>query len=113
MMFPGPIPELRVPMLVLLPAALALGAFCALAVRLAAAAQRAPVATGAEGLAGAVGTVERALDPAGRVFVHGEIWDAVSDGGAVAVGVSVRVERVDSMTLHVRPVGGRAPGEVA
>lgn len=113
MMFPGPIPELRVPMLVLLPAALALGAFCALAVRLAAAAQRAPVATGAEGLAGAVGTVERALDPAGRVFVHGEIWDAVSDGGPVAAGASVRVERVDSMTLHVRPVGGRAPGEVA
>jgi membrane-bound serine protease (ClpP class) len=113
MMFPGPIPELRVPLLVLFPAATALAAFCALAVRLAVAAQRAPVATGAEGLAGAVGTVERALDPAGRVFVHGELWDAVSDGGPVPAGGRVRVERVESMTLRVRPLDGRASGEVA
>ena len=111
--FPGPSPEMRVPPLVLVPAALTLGAFCALAVRLAAAAQRLPVATGAEGLAGEVGTVARALQPQGKIFVHGELWDAVSDGGPVPAGGRVRVERVDAMTLHVRPLDGRAPGEVA
>ncbi|HEX6852413.1 MAG TPA: NfeD family protein [Candidatus Polarisedimenticolaceae bacterium] len=113
MMFPGPVPELRVPLLVLLPAVLALGAFCALAVRLAAAAQRAPLATGAEGLEGEVGTVERALVPEGRVFVHGELWDAVSAAGHVPAGRRVRVEKVESMVLHVRPLDGRASGEVA
>jgi membrane-bound serine protease (ClpP class) len=113
MMFPGPIPELRVPLLVLLPAVLALGAFCALAVRLAAAAQRAPVATGAEGLEGAIGTVERALEPEGRVFVHGELWDAVSTGANVPAGGRIRVEKVESMVLRVRPLEGRVSGEVA
>jgi membrane-bound serine protease (ClpP class) len=113
MMFPGPIPELRVPMLVLLPGALTLGAFCALAVRLAASAQREPVATGAQGLEGAIGTVERALEPEGKVFVHGELWNAVSPGGTIPAGRRVRVEKVEAMTLRVSPLGGRAPGEVA
>jgi membrane-bound serine protease (ClpP class) len=113
MMFPGPAPELRVPLMVLLPAVLALGAFCALAVRLAAAAQRAPVATGVEALEGAVGTVERPLEPEGRIFVHGEIWTAVSTGGNIPAGRRVRVEKVESMVLYVRPLDGRASGEVA
>lgn len=113
MMFPGPVPELRVPLQVLLPAVVALGAFCAVAVRLAAAAQRLPVATGVEGLVGAIGSVERALEPEGRVFVHGESWNAVCLEGHVPAGSRIRVEEVDSMMLRVRPLSGRAQGEVA
>ena len=67
----------------------------------------------ADGIGGEVGTVARALQPEGKIFVHGELWDAVSDGGPVPAGGRVRVERVDAMTLHVRPLEGRAPGEVA
>ena len=103
-----PSPNCGVPLLVLLPAVLALGAFCALAVRLAAAAQRAPVATGAEGLEGAVGTVERALEP-GR---DGSSCTASSgtrsaSGADVPRGRRVRVEKVESMLLR-RPPARRA-----
>jgi membrane-bound serine protease (ClpP class) len=103
MLFPGPVPELRLPLGVVLPASLTFAGFCAVAVRLAIRAQRAPVATGVEGLSGAVGTVTETLDPAGRIFVHGEIWNAVSTGGAIPRGARVRIAAIEDMTLRVEP----------
>jgi membrane-bound serine protease (ClpP class) len=44
-----------------------------------------------------------ALTPAGKVFVHGEYWDAVSTV-PVEPGVQVRVIGVDGMKLRVEPV---------
>jgi len=82
MLFPGPIPELRLPLAVVLPGALVLAGGCAIAVRLALRAQRERVTTGAEGLCGEVGTATSPLDPEGKVSVHGEIWSAVAQGGA-------------------------------
>jgi membrane-bound serine protease (ClpP class) len=64
------------------------------------------VTTGAEGLLNQRGVARSALDPRGRVFVHGEIWNAVADG-AVEAGAPIEVVAVDGMTLRVR-AGGRA-----
>jgi membrane-bound serine protease (ClpP class) len=65
-------------------------------------AHRSQVKTGAEGLVSERGLVRSALDPRGKVFVHGEIWNAVSDV-PVAVGTDVVVIGVDGLTLRVRP----------
>jgi membrane-bound serine protease (ClpP class) len=112
MLFPGPIPEMRVPLAVVLPGSLMLAGFCAFAVRLSVAARRAPVTTGVEGLRGETGIVEDELSPEGKVFVHGELWNAVSVHGAIPRGTPVQVVRVDGMRIVVEPktapAGGRA-----
>lgn len=103
MLFEGPIPEMRLPLAVVLPGSLTLAAFCAFAVRLSVAARRAPVSTGVEGLRGESGIVEDELHPEGRVFVHGELWNAVTAGAPIARGASVRVVRVEGMRVVVEP----------
>lgn len=113
MLFPGPIPELRLGLGTVLPGALVLAAFCLLAVRLTVKAHRGRVATGMEGLAGELATVADDLGPEGKVFVHGELWDATSDRGPIPRGRKVRVVRVENMMLHVEPADGSARGEVA
>jgi membrane-bound ClpP family serine protease len=53
-----------------------------------------------------VATARTTLDPRGKVFVHGEIWDAVVEGGEglpVAAGQPVEVVGVRNLTLTVRP----------
>jgi membrane-bound serine protease (ClpP class) len=65
-------------------------------------ARRAPVKTGREELVGEVGVVRSALDPTGRVFVHGEIWKARTSDGPIPVGERVRVEGIeDDLVLDV------------
>jgi membrane-bound serine protease (ClpP class) len=64
-------------------------------------AQRTPVRTGIEGLVHEVGTARSPLSPRGKVFVHGEIWDAVADE-PVAAGETVEVVAVRNLTLAVR-----------
>lgn len=60
------------------------------------------VTTGAEGMVGKRAEVIEALDPDGRVRVHGEIWTARS-GAPVGAGEPVRIARVDGLTLVVEP----------
>ena len=108
LLFPGPSPELRLPLSVALPPSLALAALCAVAVRLAVRAQRAAVETGADGLKGEIGEVTQDLRPEGKVFVHGEIWNAVAASGPVASGSRVRVVKVEDMKLTVEPAENRA-----
>jgi membrane-bound serine protease (ClpP class) len=64
--------------------------------------RRRPV-TGQEELVGQVGVVRKTLDPAGLVFVHGELWQARSGGEAIAPGTPVLVEAIeDGLVLQVR-----------
>ena len=63
----------------------------------------APV-TGQEEMVGQVGIVRQTLDPTGQVFVHGELWEAQSEGDSIPAGSQVRVEGVDGLTLRVAPV---------
>jgi membrane-bound serine protease (ClpP class) len=58
------------------------------------------VETGEEGLVGKIGTAITDLRPGGRVFVHGETWDAVA-AAPLDSGDPVRVVGVEGMTLRV------------
>jgi membrane protein implicated in regulation of membrane protease activity len=60
-------------------------------------------AIGSESLVGSRGPVVGDCRPEGRVRVGGELWRAVCAEGATE-GDEVVVERVDGLTLHVRPV---------
>ncbi len=56
--------------------------------------------TGLEGLIGEEGVVKVPLAPEGKVFVHGELWRAVS-GSPVEVGTRVKVVGVRGLLLEV------------
>ena len=56
---------------------------------------------GMEGLLGEIGEVKVALNPTGKIFVHGEYWNAEGDG-EIALGEKVRVVGVEGMTLKVQ-----------
>ncbi len=104
MLIDGPIPELRVSWWLVVPTTVAISALCVVAVRLAVNAQRHPVGTGVEGLEGRLAAVTQTLDPDGKVFVHGEIWNASSTSGPIPIGSQVRIDRVDEMHLTVSRV---------
>jgi len=67
--------------------------------------RRMKVTTGKEGLVGEVGVARTALEPRGKVFVHGEIWHAVSEE-PLAAGAAVEVAAVEGMILHVKSAAG-------
>jgi membrane-bound serine protease (ClpP class) len=56
------------------------------------------------GLVNETGEARTALAPSGKVFVHGEYWDAISSS-PVEAGGEVRVVSVDGMKLRVEPAG--------
>lgn len=63
-------------------------------------AQRRKPVTGLEGLVGERGTALTDLEPGGRVFVHGEYWEAKS-AERIERGAAVVVDQVDGMCLRV------------
>jgi len=97
----SPIPEMRVHLLTALAVSIPLGIITAFLMTIAIRARRNKVVTGAEGLVGETGVTQSALSPSGKVFVHGELWDAVSSSSEVPVGRLVVVRRVDGLTLQV------------
>jgi membrane-bound serine protease (ClpP class) len=60
------------------------------------------IKTGAEAMIGERVEVIEPLDPAGRVRVRGEIWNARSSA-PVPDGAPVRIQAVDGLTLVVEP----------
>ena len=66
-------------------------------------ARRNKVVTGQQGLIGEIGIAQSTLAPGGKVFVHGELWDAVSTV-PVPAGEQIVVRKVDGLTLRVDPV---------
>ena len=63
--------------------------------------------TGAAGMVGETAVARTALDPEGQVFVQGELWRAVAQGGPVAVGEAVQITAVEGLTLHVVRAGNQ------
>src|SRR6266700_3707124 len=104
----APIPEMRVRLGTALAVSIPLGAITATIMSLALKARRNKVVTGAQGLVGETGIAQTALSPTGKVFVHGELWDAVSSAH-IAPGQRVVVRRVDGLQLEVEPVVQRSP----
>ena len=99
----SPIPEMRVHLLTALAVSIPLGLITAFLMTLALKARRNKVVTGSEGMVGEVGIAQTNLSPRGKVFVHGELWDAISSCH-VSAGQSVVVNRVDGLLLQVEPL---------
>jgi len=99
----SPIPEMRVHLVTALAVSIPLGLITAFLMSLAFKARRNKVVTGMEGLVGETGIAQTTLSPRGTIFVHGELWDAVSST-EVPAGTSVVVQRVDGLVLQVEPL---------
>lgn len=82
--------------------ALASGAFFAFAMGSGLRAQRRRAVTGREGLLGATAVARTDLKPRGKVFLQGEIWDAVSETVDLERGAEVEVVGLEGFTLRVR-----------
>jgi membrane-bound serine protease (ClpP class) len=98
----GPIPEMRVRLLTALVVSVPIGIIGVFLMTLVVRARRNPVATGAEAMVGEVGVAETGVDGDGKVFVHGELWNA-SAKNAIAVGTRVRVRAVEGLRVVVEP----------
>ena len=108
MLFKSPDPALRVSYDVIAAAALFSAVVAGFVTFMVVRAHRQQVRTGAEGLIHEVGVAKTDLSPRGKVFVHGEIWDAVVDG-AVESGEQIAVQAVEGMLLRVRRVASAEP----
>ncbi len=98
----GPIPEMRVRLATALAVSVPIGLITVFLMSIALKARRNKVVTGEQGMVGEVGIAQTALSPFGKVFVHGELWDAVSSA-PVPVGESVVVRQVAGLQLQVDP----------
>jgi membrane-bound serine protease (ClpP class) len=98
----APIPEMRVHLLTALGVSVPLGVITVFLMGIALKARANKVVTGVQGLIGEIGVAQTALSPSGKVFVHGEIWDAVSVSN-LAAGQVVVVQQVDGLQLRVSP----------
>jgi membrane-bound serine protease (ClpP class) len=107
----SPIPEMRVHLLTALAVSIPLGLITAFLMTLAIKARRNKVVTGREGLVGETGIAQTALSPRGKIFVHGELWDAVSSSD-LSAGQSVIVRRVDGLLLQVEPLASSQPAPI-
>jgi membrane-bound serine protease (ClpP class) len=103
MLFEGEAPERRLAWHVLLPTLFVVSAFFTAVAFVVFRAQVSKTRTGSAGLVGEIGLVKKALEPEGKVFVHGELWNAVSQT-ALKEGVRVRVVHVTGLKLEVEPV---------
>jgi membrane-bound serine protease (ClpP class) len=99
----APIPQMRVHLMTALAVSIPLGAITAFLMSIAVKARRNKVVSGSQGLIGETGIAQTALSPRGKIFVHGELWDAVSSSD-VSPGQTVVVRRVDGLILQVDPV---------
>jgi membrane-bound serine protease (ClpP class) len=104
----SPIPEMRVHLLTALAVSIPLGLITAFLMSIALKARRNKMVSGAQGLIGETGIAQTALSPRGKIFVHGELWDAVSSAD-VSAGESVVVRRVDGLLLQVEPLAASRP----
>ncbi|HEX2836318.1 MAG TPA: nodulation protein NfeD [Thermoanaerobaculia bacterium] len=100
MLVDGPIPELRVNLVTAIAVTIPIALIAVFLMTLVLRAQKHRVATGSEGMIGEIGVARTALAPEGKVFVHGELWNARAKS-EVAEGARVRVREVDGLRVIV------------
>jgi membrane-bound serine protease (ClpP class) len=102
MLINSPQPEMRIHWSTAISLALPFSAITIFLLSLAVRARHSKVVTGTEGMIGEVGAAVTELAPDGKVFVHGEYWDAVSVR-PVAAGASITVTGIEKLRLTVEP----------
>ena len=103
MLINTPTPEMRIHWTTAIALALPFSAITVFMLSLVWRARQNKVETGSEGMIGQTGAAITELVPEGKVFVHGEYWDAVSVR-PLAVGARVRVTAINKLKLTVEPV---------
>jgi membrane-bound serine protease (ClpP class) len=106
-------PLYRVSIAAIVTVTLVTGLFFAFAIAKVVQAQRKAVVTGSEGLVGKMAEVRTRLNPEGKVFLMGELWDAVAEEGPVERGDCVQIVAVDGFRLQVKRTSGAADCEQA
>ena len=113
MLIESPGPFLKISVSVIIPAIAATVAFFIFAVGAGLRAQLRKPTTGREGLVGERGVATTEIAGTGKVFVHGELWDArskerISQGEAVVVtavtGLELEVKRVEAVSDSERGI---------
>jgi membrane-bound serine protease (ClpP class) len=100
MLVEGPIPELRIHTATTIAVTLPLAAIMIFLLRLAIASRRMKTITGEEGMIGEMGIAKSDVHFNGKVFVHGEFWNA-SSMVPIAAGSPVRVVKVQGLKVEV------------
>jgi len=101
MLIDGP-PEMRIHLVTALAVSIPFALITMFLLTLALRARRNKSLMGGEGMIDEIGQARTALAPVGKVFVHGEYWDAESSS-PVESGAEVRVVAVEGMKLRVEP----------
>ena len=96
----GPIPQMRVQLWTALGVSVPLGVITVFLMTIALRARRSKVVTGLQGMIGAVGEARTDIDPEGKVFVQGELWNAHARS-RVGLGEHVVVRKVEGLELEV------------
>jgi membrane-bound serine protease (ClpP class) len=99
----APIPEMRVHLGTALAVSVPIGLITVFLMTIALRARRNKIVTGEQGLIGEIGMAQTALIPQGKVFIHGEIWDAIASQD-IPAGQTVVVREVGGLQLRVEPV---------
>ncbi len=98
----SPIPEMRVRLATAVAITLPFAIITVFLLSLVLRARASKVVTGVSGLMGAAAVARTPLNPAGKVFVHGELWDAVCSR-PVETGARVKITAVEGLVLSVEP----------
>ncbi len=96
----------RLSLSILVPTIMVVSAFFVTVATLAFRAQIRKPTTGKEGLVGTVGETRTELNPEGKVFVEGELWNAFADE-PIARGTKVRVMEIEDLKLKVQRIDAR------
>ena len=102
MLFKGNGSDMKLSLTVLLPTLILISGFFAFVAGLVFRAQISKPRTGTKGLVGEIGVVKKALTPEGKVFVHGELWNARAQK-EIGEDTKVRVVNVENLILEVEP----------
>jgi membrane-bound serine protease (ClpP class) len=103
MLFESPTEYMRVSLSVIIPAVLVSAGFFIFAVTKAIKARLTKPTTGMEGLIGEIGTASTPIVPEGKISVHGEFWNAMSDQ-KIEAGEKVQVIGVMNLKLKVKRI---------
>jgi membrane-bound serine protease (ClpP class) len=103
MLIENPTEYMRISLSVIIPAVLVSAAFFIFAIAKAVKARLTKPTTGMEGLIGETGIATTPITPEGKVSIHGEFWDAISDQN-IERGEKVQVIGVTNLKLKVKKI---------
>ncbi|HJQ38404.1 MAG TPA: nodulation protein NfeD, partial [Thermoanaerobaculia bacterium] len=98
----GPIPEMRVQLMTAIAVSVPIGAIAIFLMTLVMRAHKNRVTTGTEGMIGEIGVARTSVAAEGKVFVHGELWNATART-SIAEGARVRVRAIEGLRVVVEP----------